>query len=302
MSPGLAAQTEHPRPCVDHPHHASVDHCDRCRRRFCPECLVRGVPGRPELLCRACWQAAPEYEARAARRRHPLYRRLDALRENRPSVIAGSIIVGVLAFMALAGAAQVLSPGYLDQVGEAVVAARRGQPVPTATAQVGQRNQEAGSRVATLMSRLFGSPAAVAEMVPGSQPEALVDGLVGPSAPAWRSPAGMLLPDLHLRVHQQPNASPSVTDRVLFAHSAATPPEKWAKEVEVWIALRGDGTDAVQVGRWTLVQTTDPQTFRFAPTPASSVRLRVLANYGSDEYTSLAEVALLSPDRAREAR
>lgn len=85
---------------------------------------------------------------------------------------------------------------------------------------------------------------------------------------------------------------------MLFAHSRAAPPESWAKEVEVWVALSFDGLerpDAIRIGRWTLAQSTDAQTFPIPPTRVAGARLQVLSNYGSPEYTSLAEFALLPP-------
>lgn len=77
MSQGLA---ERPVPCTQHPHRSATDHC--------ADCLVRG---RPELLCRACWAAATARAARAARRQHPLYGRVDALRVTRASAVAGAV-------------------------------------------------------------------------------------------------------------------------------------------------------------------------------------------------------------------
>jgi len=49
------------------------------------------------------------------------------------------------------------------------------------------------------------------------------------------------------------------------------------------------------MGQWTLAQPTDLQTFPLPPTRVASARLRVLSNYGSGEYVSLAEFALLPP-------
>jgi hypothetical protein len=290
MARGLA---ERPPACAEHPHHDAVDHCDECGRRFCGDCLVRG---RPQLLCRGCWDTAPEREARAARARHPLYRRLDAMRANRASVVAGSIIVGVLALMALSGAAQVLSPTYRAQVGQAVGAVSafgavaRAPSAPAAGGGSGVAGM-APARLPTLVLPPCCGAGAMAEQLPGSNGGALIDGVVGPTAPVWRSTPGFTTADLRLKVRNT-----TLAGRVVFAHSRAAPPETWAKDVEVWISLGddwGDGTDAVRVGQWTLAQTTDAQAFAFPPARIASARVRILSNYGSADYVSLAEIAVL---------
>ncbi len=106
----------------------------------------------------------------------------------------------------------------------------------------------------------------------------------------WQSPAGFTTADLRLRVRDT-----SPTARVLFAHSTAAPPETWAKDVEVWISLHPEGADSIRLGQWTLAQATGAQEFPCPPTHVASVRLRVMSNYGSSEYASLAEFALLPP-------
>lgn len=274
-----------PRACAEHPHRPAADRCDHCRRPFCPDCLVRG---RPELLCLACWASAPEREARAVRHRHPVYRRLDALRANRPSVVAGAVIVGTLAVLFASAAAQVVAPAYTASVGEAVRAVRRG--VPGGAPPPGTATVAGATRVPTLLGPPCCSPATVAEFAPGEGAAALFDGRVGPDSPAWRSPAGFPAPELRL-----PARTDVLAGRVLFAHSAVAPPETWAKEVEAWVALTPDATEAIRVGRWTLAASTEPQTFAFPPARVAQLRVRVLSNHGGTDSTSLAEVALLSP-------
>ncbi len=221
------------------------------------------------------------------------------MREHRASVVAGSMIVGVLALMALSGAAQVLSPAYRTQVGQAVGAVSalgatgRGAPAPVAVGGASAAGA-APTRLPTLVLPPCCGAGAVAEQLPGTDGGALVDGMVGPTVPVWRAPTGYTTADLRLRVRDTTPAG-----RVVFAHSwgphGEAPPETWAKDVEVWIALSADGADAIRIGRWTLAQTTDAQEFPLPPTRVASARLRILSNYGSAEYVSLAEFALLPP-------
>jgi hypothetical protein len=181
------------RRCAEHPHRVAGDRCDHCRRPFCGQCLVRG---RPQLLCRRCWQEAPAREARARRRRHRLYRWLDGARANRASVAAGACIVVALALLGLASAAPLLNPAYRQRFGEAVAAAGR---VPGAAGQAGA-TQPTATRLPTLI-RAFLPPAPVAiEETSGTNLAALHDGRVGPDAPTWRSPPGILTPELRFRV------------------------------------------------------------------------------------------------------
>jgi hypothetical protein len=149
------------------------------------------------------------------------------------------------------------------------------------------------ARIATLVVPLFGSASATAELVPGTNAQALVDGQIGPTAAVWRSPAGFTTADLHLRVQHTAPAGP-----LLFAHSRTAPPDTWAKVIEVWVALRFDaldGDEAIRVGQWTLAQTTDPQAFPIPSARLAGAWLQILSNYGSAEYTSFAEFALLPP-------
>jgi len=272
--------------CAEHPHRDALDHCDRCGRRFCADCLVRG---RPQLLCRACWDAAPEREARAARRAHPLLGRLDRLREHRASAVAAACIAVVLGLLALSAAAQVASPSYRREVGAAVDAvlrpgSRSGSSAPPAPAA----GAPAATRVPTLVMPFFGSASGIAEQAPGANPSALVDGQTGAASPVWRTPPGFTTAELRFRVR---DATPAA--RVLFAHSEAAPRETWAKDVELWVSLWPGWTEEIRVGTWALAATTDPQEFSVPATRVASARLRVLSNHGGAAETSLAEFALL---------
>ena len=291
MARGIAAR---PAACAEHPHRDATDHCDRCGRRFCADCLVRGLP---QLLCRACWDEEPRRAARAARRAHPVYGRLDALRERRASVVAAASIAVVLALLAASAAGQVLSPAYREQVGEAVSAVRRGAPAPSAppappapgTPAAAAASGGAMPRVPTLVLPFFGSATGIAEHAPGSNPAALVDGQIGAGAPVWRTPPGFASADVRVRVRDTAPAA-----RVLFAHSAAAPRETWARDVEMWVSLRPDWTEEIRVGAWALAAATEPQEFAMPATRVASARLRILSNHGGAAETTLAEFALLS--------
>jgi len=63
--------------------------------------------------------------------------------------------------------------------------------------------------------------------------------------------------------------------------------------VEVWVSLTPEQDDPQFLGQWTLEQRTGPQTFAFPRRPVWGLWLRILSNYGSADFTTLAEFALL---------
>jgi hypothetical protein len=123
---------------------------------------------------------------------------------------------------------------------------------------------------------------------PGSDLPALTDRRVGSEAPVWRSASGLSPVDLVFNTD-----GPVLVGRVLVANSPAAAPSTWAKAFEVWISGTPDALHGAPVGRWELAPTAEPQEFVFSRGLARSARLRILSNYGSTEYTSLAEFALL---------
>ncbi|MGH2356288.1 MAG: hypothetical protein ACRDJN_32180 [Chloroflexota bacterium] len=281
MGRGLAWR---PVPCATHPHRAAVDHCDECWRSFCRECLVRGGP---QLRCRECWTMAPVRAAAAARKRRITYRLHVAMRENRASLIAGSIITTVLLTLGVSSMAGILDPSARAQMAEPVarvVAVRRARGGGGEVTTSGSLTPLPGpTRIPTLLRSASAPPG-----LEGTDIFALRDGRAGDNASVWRSPDGRVAVDLRVTTGELVLAG-----RVLFAHSEAAPAETWARDVEVWIAPQLDAAENVRIGRWTLEPTTAPQEFAFSRSLVRSVRLRILSNFGSAEYTSLAEFALL---------
>ena len=278
--------------CSEHPHRSAVDHCDACGRRACRECLVRGGP---QLLCVTCAEALPRLEAERRRQRLPHVRAATALREQRASIIAGTIIAVTLAALAVPAGAPLMvgDAGGRSAVGTAV--ARAGEA--SARMGLGQEAPPGGPPAvppvaapgvaATRIPTLLASTGSAVAGGAGTNVAALTDGRLGGAAPAWRSPAGRSGAELRFAT------GPLMVGRVIFGHSDEAPPETWAKDVEVWLSPNEDEPETIRAGRWTLAQTTAPQSFTFPRTLARSVRLRVLSNHGGADHTSLAEFALL---------
>jgi hypothetical protein len=155
-----------------------------------------------------------------------------------------------------------------------------------------------GTRVVTLLRNPRLPPASDAAHLraAGDNLPALVDGRIGETVPVWQSVDGRLPIDLQFAAGETGRGGrpiPALAGRLVFAHSSVAPPETWAKDVEVWVSLTPDQDDRELLGRWTLEQRTGAQLFVFARRPVWGLWLRILSNYGSAEFTSLAEFALL---------
>jgi hypothetical protein len=221
--------------------------------------------------------------------------------ENKPSVVAGSVITVVLTLLALSAMTQVASATWRNEAGAVVGRVAQSDQL---LAEFGSEGSALKLPVAPagpptpIPSLLLGLPAASVGLVApglgappiplGVDPGALTDGQVGGRVPAWRTAAGRVTMELR---YMTPLRS---VGRVIFGHSEALPRESWAREVEVWISADPAAPETVLAGRWELAQTTVAQSFVFPPVSMRSVRLRVLSNYGSPEYTSLAEFALVA--------
>ncbi len=282
MARGLAHR---PPPCAEHPHRPAVDHCDECGKRFCAECLVRGGP---QLLCRNCWRQGPIRAAETLRRKRFSYRISSALRdpERRASLIASVIIVVVLAVIGVTSGVGILSESSRTQMAEPVARAVVARQVLAGEGDM-PRALPSTPPGPTRIPTLIIDPAPVAG-APGMNLFALVDGRAGEGAPTWRSAPGRTAVDIRFITN-----TPVLAGRVLFGQSADAPPETWVQHVEVWTSPSLEDGDLTYAGRWKLQQTIEPQTFSFGRRQVRSVLLRILSNYGSADYTSLAEFALL---------
>jgi hypothetical protein len=67
------------------------------------------------------------------------------------------------------------------------------------------------------------------------------------------------------------------------------PKETWVKQFEIAVSNEGPDRGFITVGQWEMAQTAGLQRFTFPTTEAKWIRLRILSNYGSSDYTSLNE-------------
>jgi hypothetical protein len=119
---------------------------------------------------------------------------------------------------------------------------------------------------------------------PGYEVKHVINEYTGPEFPGWRSSSVAFPQDIVVE-HDQDGETSKV---ILFQHPNE-PPDTMAKDVEIDVSTVGPTQGFQFVGRWQLAQTTGPQKFTFPPARGKWLRLRVLSNYGSAEYTSLDE-------------
>lgn len=270
---GLA---RYPRPCTEYPHRWAVDRCDACLRPYCRECLVRGGP---QLLCRACLEAARAQAADALRQRHPGGRLVRAVQEQRGSLLAAGLVVLGLALLGT-----LVASSSSDPRGQAAVADALCAVVMADRVRLGRFMELGGAPVVAIRTSdgSEGGPYGARYLVERRNADAR----------GWRSRTAGLPQELLFALCQ-----PVTVARATFRHLPASPPESWARAVELYLSAQppdeqGTEPGAAPVGRWTLAPTTDPQEFVFPPAAAQYIRLRILSRQGDAAFTFLGTFAL----------
>jgi hypothetical protein len=119
---------------------------------------------------------------------------------------------------------------------------------------------------------------------PGFEVKHLINEYTAAEYPGWRSATAAFPQDIVVAHEQDGLAS-----KVILYQQASEPPETWAKDFEIDVSDTGPDQGFRTVGTYQLAQTAGPQKFTYPPTSAKWIRLRILSNYGSAEYTSLDE-------------
>jgi hypothetical protein len=119
---------------------------------------------------------------------------------------------------------------------------------------------------------------------PGYEAFHLINEYVGDAYPGWRSASATFPQDIVVQVGQE-----SAVSKVILNQQPGEPAATDAKLVEVDASTTGPDGGWVVLGKWQLQPTLGNQKFTFAPTQAKYLRLRILSNEGSTDYTSLAE-------------
>jgi hypothetical protein len=251
--------------CANHPHRIGERACARCKIRYCAECFPDQATDR---LCDICAQELADIDLEL----HPPFEeRVRRFVTSVRNLLIGLAIMGVLAI-----------PGYFV-VRDLVTT----QITPEEWARFkyaagGTFETPEGTMVFTTV--LGGRIAMATSESPPNEARRLIDEYWGDGFVGWRSTDASFPQEIVVQA-----GNPARFDKVLFAHDPMSPPETWAREVEVLASMVSPTDGFRSVGRYRLEQTLEPQRFEFASTDGQWFKLRILSNYGSTEYTSLHE-------------
>lgn len=250
--------------CNLHPHRLAEKQCERCRTGLCGDC-TRTYQG--QILCEHC---ATELEQ--AYLAIPTFREriLDQLITFRNAMIVVGI-VAVVAFSAFYFLRPLMNqPITPEEFARFRYAASGGFTTPEG---INANSTVLGAKIATATSERSGFEA-----------KHVINEYTGPDYPGWRSSAATFPQDIVVQHEQNTTVA-----KVILNAQVNEPKETWVKQFEIAISSEGPDRGFVTVGQWEMAQTAGLQRFTFPTTEAKWIRLRILSNYGSSDYTSLNE-------------
>ncbi len=262
--------------CYNHPHRKTADRCDRCGTVYCDECLTaRGEQS-------FCQQCAKAYDAIQARRQRPFLEKLKDVAPKRSSVL---FALGFLLLILVVGFAfgRVISQVTLEPE-EAARVARAFRGTLQTTEGLNLVEAIVGGQVL----------AATGERTEGDHvAKRLVDGWADPQVPDWRSADAAFPQEIVFAIERQVLAGgQAFSNTVTLQASELSPPETWVREFRVYVSTESAEGPWEEVGTFTLAESPLLQRFTYETRPTWYVRIVILSNYGSTDYTSLAEVGV----------
>ena len=262
--------------CYNHPHRKTTDRCDRCGTVFCEECLTaRGE----RHFCHRC---TTQYDAIQARRQRPLRQKLMDFAPKRSSVIFTlAFFIFIVAVGGIFGR-QLASITLEPEEAARVARAFRG----TLQTTEGLNLVEAvvGGQVLAASSE---------QVVDDHVAKRLVDGWTGTIVADWRSENATLPQEIVLGIEREVLAGgQAYANAITLQASEQSPPETWPQEFRVFVSTESADGPWEEVGTFTLAESPLLQRFTFETHPTWYVKIVILSNYGSTEYTSLMEVGV----------
>ncbi len=254
--------------CYNHPHRKTTTRCDRCGVVFCDECLLT----REQLrFCARCALRQPMAD-------YP---------PSRSSVLVTLLIIALVAgvggYLGSRFAQVALEPEEASRLARAATGTlQTGEGLNTVEALVG------GKVVAATSERAQGDHLA----------KRLIDGWASAEVPDWRSADARFPQEIVFAVGENviKLTKGPYANKVTLQVSDQSPPETWVKDFRVLISDTSPSGPWQEAGTFRLQPSTVRQHFDFETALAKYVKLVIVSNYGSTEYTSLAEFGLyLSP-------
>ncbi len=262
--------------CYNHPHRRTTNRCDRCGTVYCDECLT--ARGEQEF----CRQCATAYDAIQARRQRPFLEKLKDFAPKRSSVLFS---LGFLLLIVVVGFAfgRVISQVTLEPE-EAARVARAFRGTLQTTEGLNLVEAIVGGQVL----------AATGERGEGDHvAKRLVDGWADPQVPDWRSADAAFPQEIVFAIERQVLAGgQAFSNTVTLQASELSPPETWVRDFQVYVSSESAEGPWEEVGAFTLAESPLLQRFTYETRPTWYVRIVILSNYGSTDYTSLAEVGV----------
>ena len=262
--------------CYNHPHRKTTTRCDRCGTVYCDECLTaRGQRN----LCQPC---ATHFDAIQARRQRPFLEKLKDVAPRRSSVVF--LVIFVVLILATAGIIGRQLASITLEPEEAARVARAFRGTLQTTEGLNLVEAIVGGQIVNASS----------ERVEGDHiAKRLVDGWADPKVPDWRSSGATFPQEFVIAIERQVLAGgQAYSNTITLQTSEQSPVDTWAREFRVYVSTESADGPWEEVGTFTLADSPLLQRFTYETRPTWYVRLVILDNYGSTEYTSLAEVGV----------
>ncbi|MGH2459674.1 MAG: discoidin domain-containing protein, partial [Chloroflexota bacterium] len=250
--------------CYLHPHRPAEQKCNRCKTCLCEEC-VHEFQG--QYLCEHCLEELDFIEATRPTFADHVRGFFHSLRNT---------VIAIVVIGAICGGLFYAFRGLMDQ--------------PITPEQMARFRYAASGSFQTadginVNSTVLGaSVASFTSQRKGYEATHVINEYSGPDYPGWRSADATFPQDF---VVAQQNLS--AVSKVILTQQPNEPLNTWAKDFEIQASSEGPNRGFVTIGQWQLRPVAGPQKFTFKATPSKWLRLRILSNYGSGEYTSLAE-------------
>jgi hypothetical protein len=260
----LKAYSDARNRCYLHPHRQAEIKCDRCKTGLCAECAR---PYQDLTLCEHCRDELELAVASKPTFRTRLTDSLIALRNGSIVVVVAVAVCAGLFFLFRPLLSQPISPEEFARFRYAVTGSF-------------QTPEGINLNSTVLNAKIV----AYTSDRPGFEVKHLINEYTGTEYPGWRSTNTTFPQDVVVE-HDQEGS----TSKVILYQHANEPPATMAKDFEIDVSDVGPNQGFQAVGRWQLAQTAGPQKFTFPPAHGKWIRLRILSNYGSADYTSLDE-------------
>lgn len=254
------------RRCYIHPHRETELTCTRCKTSYCAECL--GEPDETgSRLCENCQREVEAAEAARLTFKERMVLRLHSLAR-------GLVVAAVL--IALLGGIFYFFRNSFDRPITPEEMARFRYAISggfETDEGVNLNSTVVGAKIVSATSEASGFPA-----------KQVINEFTGAGVPAWRSTSASFPQDITVEF-----ANPSAPQKVILQNNPNEPAETYPRDFEILVSTEGPDQGFASVGRFVAQPNAEIQRFEFPPVQARWVRLRILSNYGSTDYTSLDE-------------